>query len=251
MEVSHTKDFTSKVYSVTFWLFLIKEYTEDLKQKKGLRWCPLLQKGVDDTFESIYFRSPAIFFDRKERVLKAIVSTTAANTQPQGEMLFSNAKMQYQRWNHIALVVTETKVKLYVNGILDAVNATEGRASINDMPLFVGNTPWHIEDCNVPSYIDELRFYNRILNEEEIEAEAAPALGGIEPNYVNLGCINCGLDQASKACLDGYHLCTSIELHTGGYQVARAMGWVFILKVFDDNFLSRLTGIRTSGHMEH
>lgn len=226
MEIAHTKDFTSKVYSVTFWLYLIREYTEDLKQKKGLRWCPLLQKGVDDSFESIYFRSPALFFDRKERVLKAVVTTTAANTQPQGEFLFSNAKLQYQRWNHIALLVKENKIKLYINGILDAVNATEGRPSINDMPLFVGNTPWHIEDCNVPSYIDELRFYNRALNEEEIEAEAAPALGGVEPNYINLGCINCGLEQANKACLDGYHLCTSIELHTGGYQVARAMGWV-------------------------
>ena len=226
LEIPHSQDFTSKVYSVTFWLYLIKEYTEDLKQKKGLRWCPILQKGVDDTFENIFFRSPAIFFDRKERVLKAAVSSTAGNSQPQGEMLFSNAKIPYHRWTHIALLVTDTKIKLYVNGILDAVNATEGRATINDMSFFVGNTPWHIEDCNVPSYIDELRFYNRALMEEEIEAEAAPALGGVEANYVNLGCINCGLEQASKACLDGYHLCTSIELHTGGYQVARAMGWV-------------------------
>lgn len=143
-----------------------------------------------------------------------------------GENLFSNARLSYQRWHHIALTVSENKMKLYVNGILDAVNITEGRMMINEMSLFIGGTPWHREDCNLPSYIDELRFYNRKLNEEEIEAEAAPALGGIEPNFINLGCINCALETAAKSCNDGYHLCTSVELHTGGYQVARAMGWV-------------------------
>ncbi len=33
-------------------------------------------------------------------------------------------------------------------------------------------------------YLDELKVYSRELKEFEIEAEAAPALGGIEPNYI-------------------------------------------------------------------
>lgn len=65
--------------------------------------------------------------------------------------------------------------------------------------------------------MDELRFYNRVLHEAEIEAEAAPALGGIEPSHILLGCVNCLLEKASKSCIEGYHICTNIELHTGGY----------------------------------
>jgi hypothetical protein len=30
----------------------------------------------------------------------------------------------------------------------------------NSMPVFVGNTPWHKEDCNVASMVDELRVYD-------------------------------------------------------------------------------------------
>jgi hypothetical protein len=140
--------------------------------------------------------------------------------------LLSSARIPFHRWTHIGLVRSDKKLKLYINGILDAVNATEGWSAPNDMPLFVGNTPWHKDDCNVPSYIDELRYYKRELRDHEIEAEASPALGGIEPNFIQLGCINCPIEQAAKSCIEGYHICTSIELHTGGYQVARAMGWV-------------------------
>ena len=36
--------------------------------------------------------------------------------------------------------------------------------------------------------------YNRELKSYEIQAEAEPALGGIEPNFLHLGCINCDID---------------------------------------------------------
>ena len=39
--------------------------------------------------------------------------------------------------------------------------------------------------------MDEVRFYDRVVLEHEIQAEASPALLGIEPNFILLGCVNC------------------------------------------------------------
>ncbi len=41
-----------------------------------------------------------------------------------------------------------------------------------------------IKECSIPLLMDELRIYNRPLEDYEIEAEAEPALGGIEPSYI-------------------------------------------------------------------
>eukprot|EP00742_Colponemidia_sp_Colp-10_P000203 GILJ01000231.1.p1 GENE.GILJ01000231.1~~GILJ01000231.1.p1 ORF type:complete len:402 (-),score=42.09 GILJ01000231.1:91-1296(-) len=226
VEVPHSTDFYSREFSVTFWMYLMKDASSGPRSGKGLRWCPLVQKGVDDNQKKTYDRSPAIFFDRRERALKAFVTTTENQDFPQGEFALSNARIPYQRWTHIAVVRLDKKIRLYVNGILDVSNITMGFTSPNSMPLYIGNTPWHKDDCNIPSLIDEFRFYKRPLTRDEIQAEAAPALGGIEPSFVRLGCVNCLLEEAAKQCAQGYHLCQSLELHTGGYQVARAMGWL-------------------------
>jgi len=42
----------------------------------------------------------------------------------------------------------------------------------NNMPLFLGNTPWHKEDCNVGSMIDDLRLFNLVLDDDWIQGEA-------------------------------------------------------------------------------
>ena len=54
-------------------------------------------------------------------------------------------------------------------------------------------------------------------------------MNGISADFVRLGCAGCGYAKAKSTCsaLDGYHMCELLELHTGGYQVARNMGWVF------------------------
>jgi hypothetical protein len=134
--------------------------------------------------------------------------------------------MSVQRWIHIALIKQGYKIKVYFNGILDNELATTQNIENNEDSLYVGNVPWLKDQCDFPYLIDELRYYNTALNEDFIQAEASPSLGGVEPNFIQMGCNDCTLDLAAKSCVDGYHLCTSIELHTGGYQVARAMGWL-------------------------
>jgi Concanavalin A-like lectin/glucanases superfamily len=221
LEVPNSDSFGSKIYSMSFWL-----YVQKVSLDSGIRWCPIIQKGVDTASNNTYQRSPAIYYDRQDKFLKVYVSTRLTAKYPQGEYVISNARIPYYRWHHIAVVRTQSRIRLYVNGIIDAVNSTSGVTVTNSNSLFVGNTPWTLQDCPLYIYIDELRFYdNRELAEEEVEAESYGALGAIEPYYIRLGCINCDYDLASTSCTKLYHLCTSIELHSGGYAVARAMGW--------------------------
>ena len=51
------------------------------------------------------------------------------------------------------------------------------------------------------------------------------ALGGVEPAFVELGCMACNYDAAARSCRLGYHLCNLRELYSGGYAAARQMGW--------------------------
>jgi hypothetical protein len=118
------------------------------------------------------------------------------------------------------------KAKLYINGILDSIANTEGTTFVSDSPLYIGNHPDYIDQCDISGYIDELRFYTRPLKDIEIQAEASGALGNAHSGYVQLGCVNCPLSIAKNVCVEGYHLCTTIELHSQAFQVAKTMGWV-------------------------
>lgn len=72
--------------------------------------------------------------------------------------------------------------------------------------------------------MDEVRYYNSTLSEDYVQAEASVVLGGIEPSYFSLGCLECETDESMRSCKEGYRVCTSLELHTGGYQIVRSIG---------------------------
>lgn len=221
IEIPHSSSFESKIFSMTFWLYMHKDPSDT-----GLRWCPIIHKGTDDEENLIYQRSPAIYYDREDKFLKVYVSTDEMIQYPQGEYVISNARIPYYKWHHIAVVRTQSRIRLYVNGIIDAINSTAGWTETNKNPFYIGNTPWTTGSCPISMYVDDLKFYdNRELTEEEVEAEAFGALGAIEPYFIRLSCINCAYEEAVEACPDTHHMCTSIELHSAGYAVARAMGW--------------------------
>ena len=54
LELDHIPLYFLKQFTITFWYFMIKD--DDKDAMRGVRYCPMLQKGVDDTFEKIYYR---------------------------------------------------------------------------------------------------------------------------------------------------------------------------------------------------
>lgn len=221
LEIPSADSLSAKIFSATFWTFLEKDDAVKITEE----WCPLLQKGNDDATNVIYERTPAVFFNRNTRGIRVYITTTEAGDFPEGEFVDSYARIQYHRWNHIAVIRTQSKIKLYINGIPDNTNSTEGWTSPNKSPLYIGSTPAKLEACQMPLLIDEVRYFDRELTEIEIQSEAAGALGQIEPRYIKFGCYDCTVSSASSACSSSYHLCTTIELHSGGYSVARINGW--------------------------
>lgn len=224
--VSNDTAFNSfRDFSLTFLVFI----KTDMNENKGIRNCPLIQKGNDDLSSKTYQRNPAIYYDRKDKKVSVYIKANNRKEDPQGEVIISNGKLFQNRWYHIAVVKNNNKVYLYLNGLLDSQIILKGynqQFQISKAPLYIGNVPWLQADCSFPFLIDELRYYSIALDKDYIQAEASPILGGIEPSYIEIGCLECTIKKAATICNEGYRLCTSIELHTGGYQIARSLGLI-------------------------
>jgi len=235
-------------FSYTFWLYLVED--GPTRAATASQLCPLVRKGLDSGahFPSEEYgrrsaASPAVLFDSRTRRLHVELATlrdgdcadsasgsAGACAKAELEVFESNARLGKGRWFHVALVRLdgERRTRLYVNGILDSSQGTQGHLRPNQEPLYVGSgDPVSQGRCgDLPFYMDELRAYDRPLEPDEIEAEAASALAGVEPAFVRLACTACPLEEALQNCPQGYHLCDSLEMHMGGYQVARTLGWL-------------------------
>mmetsp|Transcript_59374 Transcript_59374/g.141550 ORF Transcript_59374/g.141550 Transcript_59374/m.141550 type:complete len:393 (+) Transcript_59374:135-1313(+) len=219
-------------FSYTFWVHLLEEPG---KHHQGLRHCPLVRKGLDRTVDEVaeahsFAAAPAVMFDQLSGKLHVEMATDAQTAgqgaTPQREVFESHSRLRHGRWFHVALVrmENEKQTRLYVNGILDATVTSEGHVVPNAEPLYVGGDPVVGFKCATPLYIDEVKRYSRPLSPDEIQAEAAPSLSGIEPAYVRLACVDCTLETAMAKCPTSYHVCNDLELHVAGYQVARTLG---------------------------
>jgi len=217
-------DLTDFTYS--FWVYLLDDGVGKGVDDRSPTWCPLIRKGIHMESTEQFASAPALLFNHRTGHLRAEV-TTSLNNLESGEHADSNARLLPNRWMHFAMVhhSSHKSLLLYVNGILDRVIQTQGTLSSNDYPLYVGGDPF-TPDCAFTTYIDELRVYSHAVPPHLLQAEAAPALGGTDPSYVRLGCTQCSLAEASRSCPPNRHVCTTIELHTGGYQVARSLGWL-------------------------
>jgi len=230
MMVPDSKAFQSTDFSYSFWIYVLKD--PDGQAQEAPRWCPLLRKGIYVTEVEKFANGPALFFSRNTGHLRA--SMTSSSTRlGDGEFVESNARLARNQWLHLAVVHhgpsaggARPRLLLYVNGILDARLEMEGMPEANEYPLYVGGDPFTGKDCSFELYMDDLRFYTRAVSPHELQAEAAPAFGGVEPSFVHLGCASCSVAEAMHSCPANRHVCSSIELHTGGYQVAKAVGWL-------------------------
>ncbi len=209
-------------YTLSFWIFMIDDFFSSIK---GNRLCPLLQKGRDDIVSNNYRRSPSIILDRKTKQLKVYISTTKSNSV-EGESFISNSRIYNQRWIHIALVKNKNKVALLVNGVVDTEFVLQGGPVEDTGDLYLGGVKWLSGFCQFPFLIDEFKYFDTALEFNLIQAEAAGALAGLQSDLLKFGCRDCGIEEANRSCSGEYRLCTTIELHTGGYQISRSLGWL-------------------------
>jgi len=72
IEIPHTKAFESDNFTITFWIFVIQDF---FTASKGIRFCPIIQKGKDDLFSNKFSRFPAIYYDRKDKFIKTFIKT--------------------------------------------------------------------------------------------------------------------------------------------------------------------------------
>jgi len=211
LEIPHSDHFASQDFCVTMWLYLLEDYNG--------KWRTLIHKGNRD-----HERTPTLFLEPETRGLEFFVSTSDTS-QPAGERLWSNTFVPLRKWTHIAACAEGRNMRLFINGLLDAENTTIGVPILNQGQMYVGNDPWRMSPGGVRSYIDELRYYARSLSTDEIQAQSQAGLGGVEPSFVELGCMGCNLAGCPSTCRRGYRLCTTRDMHGGAYQVARGMGW--------------------------
>ena len=160
-EVGHHVSYAEArdTFSVTMWLYLRQDSTGD--------WRTVLHKGMRDSD-----RTPTLFLEPLTRGLEFFVSTTDAN-QPDGERLWSNSFVPLGRWTHVTAVAEGHSLRLYINGLLDAENATVGTIVHNTGPLYLGGDPWR--KGGMDGFIDEFKLYSRALTPDEIQARARRA----------------------------------------------------------------------------
>jgi gliding motility-associated-like protein len=85
-------------------------------------------------------------------------------------------------WHHVAVIREANKVKLYINGVKIQELNTQGRINLsNDGKFIMGNSPCPGVANQAPfeGYMDEVRLYNRSLNDNEIKS-----LYTVEPDNI-------------------------------------------------------------------
>jgi len=227
LSVPNSAQFQFADFTYSFWVYLLEHPAASEAQMDFLDWCPLLRKGIEQKATALSNSYPALLYSSRTGHLR-IKITTAKNDLQDEEVAESNARLLPDQWTHMAIVYhrAQARFMLYVNGILDTAMSVQGLTKPNDFPLYVGGDPFTQDNCGIRMYIDELRAYSRPVHPHELRAEAASALGGTDPYFVRLGCLSCSLQEVVNSCPTSRHVCTSLELHTGGYQVARSLGWL-------------------------
>jgi hypothetical protein len=170
------------------------------------------------------------FFALGDTVLYLTSSRHINLAFPGAAVTTSSARVRAHVWTHVTLGFSATsgEFSLFVNGVPDL--SVKGTLSLDaTSPVFIGAIPR--SDCTTLSlFVDDVKLTARPPSPARVAAEAAVALGSVTPAFVQVGCARnspCGFEDAAKACLVGYRLCSDRELTaSGAYKVARQQGWV-------------------------
>ena len=230
LKIPNSSDFTSNQFTISFWFYKIEDF---FSSTKGNRFCSIVQKGKDDIYSKKFKRTPSIILDRK--LLNLVIKIKTTNKKfPEGEEIVSKSRITNKRWINITVTKDENMVKLYVNGVLDSELQLDEYTEENETSLYLGSVPWLNGKCDFPFLIDNMKYYNNVISGDELESEVSGLFGGLETPVLKIGCNNCLLAETIKECtklnspdlklFNTYRLCTSMEMHVGGYQIVRSLG---------------------------
>lgn len=194
-------------------------------------------------------RAPGIFVNALTGKIKVYVSVqnkdgTEVKLDSPGLPAETLGFVQSNKWTFVAVTVDKKTIRIHINGILDAIqNFDNYKIKPDTNNIFIGGVPILnsknkskiiknlaeevklLGNCNITYNIDSLKIFNLPLKLYQIQAFVKGSLGMIEPGYIHLSCQDCTLAEAKAKCINGYHLCNSLEFYSGVYQAIKVMGW--------------------------
>lgn len=110
------------------------------------------------------YNSYGILFAGDKKFSFVLSTTVSANDSYRP---IQKSQFEYNTWNHVVGTYDGMKVRLYVNGILEAEIAASGSIVYSSLDLYLGRTG----DSNVTydGQLDEVRIYNRALKPAEVK----------------------------------------------------------------------------------
>ncbi|EZG83074.1 concanavalin A-like lectin/glucanase family protein [Gregarina niphandrodes] len=210
---------TTHEWAYSFWLYLIKD-TADKAQDS---YCPLIESGDGEAVTGVEAGHSylSIALNGQSRGLRVSVASSHGL-----EFFDLHAHLALQVWYRVAVTRQNNRVVAYVNGVRDAFLDFKGDVLDADS-VADGLTSLRLgsNDC-LAFLVDDLVVWNQLPGSLYIEAEAAMALGNLEPAAFELACVQCTKTEAEEGCSDQYHLCGDWELNGGVLQAVRQLGWL-------------------------
>lgn len=81
---------------------------------------------------------------------------------------YGNSAFQLNRWNHVAVTFNDNIQKIYLNGVLVGSGSKVSSPICGTEPIRLG-VWWSVDPLYFTGYMDEVRLYNRVLSDKEIQ----------------------------------------------------------------------------------
>ena len=85
-----------------------------------------------------------------------------------GHSFQSFARVPWEKWTHVTLVLQGEVARIYVNGVRDNMIVLNDRYRVNQEPWYLGGMPGK---QGVNAFIDDLKIFNQGLEEGSIQGK--------------------------------------------------------------------------------
>lgn len=196
----------------------------------GNHWV-LCKQGIDG------IRSYGFYIANHSRTIYPSIHTSEQFFE--GEV--GDQVLDYDTWYHISVVYSGSKIRTYIDGVLNGEVDLSGNLLSNDRDLYIGGTYWSPQDTTNGS-IDEVQIWNIARTQTEIQTTMNTGLTGTEAGLVgywtfeileDLGVNGDGVDDYRDYTFNNNH---GDLFHTDNYRIA----WMYVQRRFYE------TGIPTN-----